>query len=186
MKNNKNYKNNIYQNILTNIEIYDDNDHKENEVKDKDIENEKYGKTQEKKINEIATLHNNIKNNQKKSETEGNEKKDILLTKFKDKIKNRKFKLNQNYFLKTNNDSLNNKFHTKNFHSNSNKKNNNNYFSLDPNKFNIKSSDKTKQNRIFLRQENNSIKNTLKLKMYKNINELKLKIKNLFFSKVFN
>ena len=184
VKNNKKYKNNIYQNIFTNIEIYDDNAHKENELKDKDIENEKYDKTQKRKINEIAALHNNIKNNEKKYETEGNEEKAILLTKFKDKIKNRKLKLNKNYFLKTNDDSLNNKLHIKNLHSNSNKKNNNNYISLDPNKFNAKSSDKTKQNRIFLKQEDNSIKSTLKVKRYKNNNELKLKIKNLdFFQK---
>ena len=186
MQKDKNYKNNIYQNIFTNIEIVEDIDNnKENDLNAKDFEREKYDKTQKRKINEIAILHNNQKTSQKISETEENDQKALLLQKFKDKIKTSKLKLkSNNLFLNNNNDSLTNRFHHKNYHSNP-KENNNKFFSLEQNKLNAKSSDKTKYNNIFLRQnDNNTIKTNLKVRKNLDNKELRLNIKNLdFFQK---
>ena len=186
MQKDKNYKNNIYQNIFTNIEIVEDIDNnKENDLNAKDFEREKYDKTQKRKINEIAILHNNQKTSQKISETEENDQKALLLQKFKDKIKTSKLKLkSNNLFLNNNNDSLTNRFHHKNYHSNP-KENYYQFFSLEQNKLNAKSSDKTKYNNIFLRQnDNNTIKTNLKVRKNLDNKELKLNIKNLdFFQK---
>ena len=186
MQKDKNFKNNIYQNIFTNIEIVEDIDNnKENDLNAKDFEREKYDKTQKRKINEIAILHNNQKTSQKISETEENDQKALLLQKFKDKIKTSKLKLkSNNLFLNNNNDSLTNRFHHKNYHSNP-KENNNKFFSLEQNKLNAKSSDKTKYNNIFLRQnDNNTIKTNLKVRKNLDNKELRLNIKNLdFFQK---
>ena len=186
MQKDKNYKNNIYQNIFTNIEIVEDIDNnKENDLNAKDFEREKYDKTQKRKINEIAILHNNQKTSQKISETEENDQKALLLQKFKDKIKTSKLKLkSNNLFLNNNNDSLTNRFHHKNYHSNP-KENYYQFFSLEQNKLNAKSSDKTKYNNIFLRQnDNNTIKTNLKVRKNLDNKELRLNIKNLdFFQK---
>ena len=186
MQKDKNFKNNIYQNIFTNIEIVEDIDNnKENDLNAKDFEREKYDKTQKRKINEIAILHNNQKTSQKISETEENDQKALLLQKFKDKIKTSKLKLkSNNLFLNNNNDSLTNRFHHKNYHSNP-KENYYQFFSLEQNKLNAKSSDKTKYNNIFLRQnDNNTIKTNLKVRKNLDNKELRLNIKNLdFFQK---
>ena len=106
VKKEKNFKNNIYQNIFDNI-VYDDEDeknininnkeedilskNKDKEDKEKDKESEKYDKAKKRKINEIAGLINNMKNlNQNEEEDKNNVKPSLILSAFKNKFKKKK------------------------------------------------------------------------------------------------
>ena len=199
VKKEKNYRNNIYQNIFDNI-VYDDEDEKNNDIyikkdknnksnnkdeKEKDRESEKYDKTEKRKINEIAGLINNIKNlNQNTDSDKINEKPSLILRTFNNKFKRNNLKLNLNKLNMYNdkaNDSDNDKMTILNYHSNSNPKNkenkNKNGFSLDINILNEKSLDKNAYNRHLMKFDKNNYE-------INNIKQLKLKKEKLdFFQK---
>ena len=152
-KKNRNFKNNIYQNIFDNI-IYDDEENEKllnlnnntdnnnshtnnlsinnkNDVQN-DKESEKYDKAEKRKINEIAVLSNNIKNTKPMAETEGNENKPpLILRTFRNKLKENHLKLNSNKLqLKNNinnnnNNSFNKRLDILNYYSNPNNTNSN-------------------------------------------------------------
>ena len=215
-KKNINFKNNIYQNIFDNI-IYDDEenekiinlnnnaDNNNNNSNNLSIHNrnEKYDKTEKGKINEIASLNNNIKNFNQMAETEESENKpSLILRAFKNKFKENHLKLNSNKLQLNNiinNNLNNNSFHKKldflnyytNTNTNSNSKNkeqnNNNKkgLSLDINILNIKTSDRNRNDKIFLKKydKNNNIRNETinnNIKEKHNIKELKIKTLDFF------
>ena len=200
VKKEKNFKNNIYQNIFDNI-VYDDEDeknininnkeedilskNKDKEDKEKDKESEKYDKAKKRKINEIAGLINNMKNlNQNEEEDKNNVKPSLILRTFKNKFKKKKLKLNLNklhIFNDKVNDSLNEKLTIFDYHSNSNPKTNEiknkNGLSLDINILNDKSLDKKTYEKPIMKFDKKIFKKN-------NIKELKLKTEKLdFFQK---
>ena len=199
VKKEKNYRNNIYQNIFDNIvnnnedeknsDIYikkDNNNTSNNkDEKDKDREIEKYDKTEKRKINEIAGPSNNIKNLNQNTETDKiNEKPPLILRTFNNKFKRNNLKLNLNKLNMYNdkvNDSDNEKMTILNYHSNSNPKNKENKskngFSLDINILNEKSLDKNAYNRHLMKFDKNNYE-------INNIKQLKIKKEKLdFFQK---
>ena len=217
-KKNINFKNNIYQNIFDNI-IYDDEeneklislknntDNNNSNSNSNNISihnrNEKYDKTEKRKINEIATLNNNIKNFNQMAEIEESENKpSLILRAFKNKFKENHLKLNSNKLQLNNiinNNLNNNSFHKKldflnyytNTNTNSNSKNkeqnNNNKkgLSLDINILNLKTSDRNRHDKIFLKKydKNNNIRNediNNNIKEKHNIKELKIKTLDFF------
>ena len=201
MKKYKNFKNNIYKNIFTNISPYEDeeeennkfllNNNKENDQNDKQSkkskqskqskESDKYDKAKKRKINEISGLANNLKNFKQISETEGNEgidsKSTLLLRTFKNKFKHNKLKLDSNKLFFYNNDNFSKRFHINNYHSNKKNKeiNKKNGKSLDINLINPKPSDKNIQEEIFnlkYNKNNKLIDRNIK-NTFKEINNIK-------------
>ena len=175
----KNFKNNIYENIFTDI-LYDDENNNSNNNKFKhllnnignndnekyvnDNEDEKYDKAQKRKINDIAGLtNNNKKKTQNLIETEGNQDRiNIFGRKFKNKFKGDKLKIDSKKLLFNNKDKISKKLHLQNYDIDLNSKyktkesNKNNCFSIDVNLLNSsKSLDKKQKNTITIKNNEN-------------------------------
>ena len=173
VKKDKNFKNNIYENIFANIEfdqqsniiensknkkIINDNDSKN---KQSDKESEKYDKTKKRKINDIAEL--SIKKFKKTSETEAN-KDSFLLKHYKTKYNNNKYILKNKKFTEQN--KLISNTDNADFHLNKNSKN-------------VKSKILTLKDMRLINYDKNNIRNTLKENVY--IKDPKIKTENLDF-----
>ena len=197
----KNFKNNIYKNIFTNISPEEEedeenekfllNNNKQNEKESKGSkESEKYDKAKKRKINEISGLINHYKNGKKVSETEGNEVKSSFFSRtFKNKFKTNKLKLDSNKLLFKNNNEVLKKLHIYNYHLNPKNKETNKKsgFSLDINTLNQKTSEKKRLEEIIqMKYDKNNkdknIKNNFKQRHI--IKELQLNTEKLdFFQK---
>ena len=166
IKKDKKYKNNIYQNIFTNIEFDNQSNSIENnnrkiandidsKNKQSDKESEKYDKTKKRKINDIAEL--SIKKFNKMAETEEN-KDSFLLKHYKNNYNTNKYILNTKIFKESNNNKDNVDFHL--------------------NK-NGKSKILTLKDMKLVNYDKNNIKNTLKENFY--AKDPKIKTENLDF-----
>ena len=145
-------------------------------------ETEKYDKYEKRKINEIADLSNNFKNNEKiEDEIERNEGKpaSLFLRTFGNKFKNKNFKLDPNKFQLNNNEDTFTKSR-----ENKNKRG----ISLNVNILNENSYDKKRSNRLFIKnynKNNNKIKENFKNTLNQNHKNLKLKAEKLDFLQKF-